>query len=398
MLGCAKTGTGKTAAFAMPILDYLGHERPALQPNRPTALVLAPTRELAIQIADSFHKYGKHVQFRQALVYGGVRQEAQVQSLRRGVDLLIATPGRLLDLMTQGHVDLRGVEIFVLDEADRMLDMGFQPALKKIVADLPQDRQSLFFSATLPPRIRSLAAQFLFNPVIVTAESDSPNVENISQSVRFVERGEKLTLLKSLLAGEDVKRTIVFARTKRGANGLAQKLERAGLRAAAIHGNKSQSARQRALQAFREKHIQVLVATDVASRGIDVDRVTHVVNYDVPLEPESYIHRIGRTGRAGAQGIAVTFCTRDEMQELHEIEKVVGGCLTMHNPEARFAANSQPGAKPQRSRTGGSKRGRKKAAQSLPQARSRGYKNKPASKSGPKAKRPNRSTKHMAMK
>jgi ATP-dependent RNA helicase RhlE len=336
ILGCAQTGTGKTAAFALPILDYLGHEQPPVTANRPTALVLAPTRELAIQISESFRVYGQHMRFRQALVYGGVGQGEQVKAVRRGADVVIATPGRLLDLMDQGHVDLGDVEIFVLDEADRMLDMGFLPALKRIIAKLPRQRQSLFFSATLPPKIRQLSSQLLFDPVSVNVTPKSTSVERIEQRVRIVDRGNKLTSLRDLLSSDNVDRAIVFTRTKHGANALANKLGRAGIRAAAIHGNKTQNARQQALGAFRRKQVTVLVATDVAARGIDIDGVTHVINYDMPAEPESYVHRIGRTGRAGADGTAIAFCTADERDKLRAIEKLIGQQLRIENPEARF--------------------------------------------------------------
>jgi len=335
ILGCAQTGTGKTAAFALPILDYLGHERPPAKPNRPTALVLAPTRELVIQIAESFRAYGKHMQFRRVLVYGGVGQGQQIGALRQGADILIATPGRLLDLMDQGHVDLCNIQMFVLDEADRMLDMGFMPVLKRILAALPRQRQSLFFSATLSQNIRQLAATLLFNPVSVTVTGSAKTVERIEQSIRFVQRENKLTSLCGLLSGDGVDRAIVFTRTKHGANGLTKKLDRAGIHATAIHGNKSQNARQRALDAFRKKDVTVLVATDVAARGIDIDGVTHVINYDMPVDPESYVHRIGRTARAGAKGIAISFCTADEIDELHDIERLLGAKLQVENPEAR---------------------------------------------------------------
>ncbi|MDA9778781.1 DEAD/DEAH box helicase [Rubripirellula sp.] len=355
ILGCAQTGTGKTAAFALPILDYLGHERPPMKPNRPTALVLAPTRELAIQIANSFRTYGKHMQFRQVLVYGGVGQGQQIGALRQGADILVATPGRLLDLMDQGHVDLSNIQIFVLDEADRMLDMGFMPVLKRILAALPRQRQSLFFSATLSPNIRQLAATLLFNPVSVTVTGSSKTVERIEQSIRFVQRENKLTSLCGLLSGDGIDRAIVFTRTKHGANGLAKKLDRAGIHATAIHGNKSQNARQRALDAFRKKDVTVLVATDVAARGIDIEGVTHVINYDMPVDPESYVHRIGRTARAGAKGIAISFCTADGIDELHAIEQLLGAKLQVENPEAR-PESASPARKtqvgPQRSKRG----------------------------------------------
>ncbi|WP_436714659.1 DEAD/DEAH box helicase [Roseiconus lacunae] len=335
ILGCAQTGTGKTAALALPILDYIGREQRPVPANQPVALVLAPTRELAIQIADSFCTYGKHMRFCQALVYGGVGQAEQIKALRRGVHVLIATPGRLLDLMDQGHVDFSDVEIFVLDEADRMLDMGFMPSLNRIVAELPRQRQSLFFSATLPLKIRELAAKLLFNPVSVTLSSKTTTVERIEQSVRFVRRESKLALLSELLSSDGVDRAIVFTRTKHGANRLANKLDRAGIRATAIHGNKTQNARQRALNAFRDNRVTVLVATDVAARGIDIDGVTHVINYDMPVDPESYVHRIGRTARAGANGIAVSFCTADEMGELRDIERLMGANLEIENAEVR---------------------------------------------------------------
>ena len=365
ILGCAQTGTGKTAAFALPILDFLGHEQPPTVPNRATTLVLAPTRELAVQIGDSFKAYGKHMRFRQTLVYGGVGQAAQVQSLKRGTDVLIATPGRLLDLLEQGHLNLGSIEVFVLDEADRMLDMGFLPALKRIIAKLPKERQSLFFSATLPPKIRQLAQQLLFNPIQVNVTPKTTSVESIEQKVRIVERGNKLASLQRTLKANDVDRAIVFTRTKHGANGLAKKLERGGLRVTAIHGNKTQSARQKALDAFRQKRVTVLVATDVAARGIDVDGVTHVINYDMPVEPESYVHRIGRTGRAGADGIAISFCTAEEQGELRAVEKLIGQRLTIENPEVGFkpvdsSTKKQAGARKRfggRSRNSPSSRG-----------------------------------------
>ena len=359
ILGCAQTGTGKTAAFALPILDFLGHEKPPVKPNRPTVLVLAPTRELAIQIGDSFRTYGKHMKFRQTLVYGGVGQGEQVKSLRRGVHVLIATPGRLQDLMDQGHVNLNDIQIFVLDEADRMLDMGFLPALKKIIAKVPKQKQSLFFSATLPPKIRELAARLLFNPVSITVDRKSTTVERIEQSVRYAKRGNKLASLTDLLNGKNVDRVIVFTRTKHGANGLAKKLDRAGIAATAIHGNKTQNARQRALEAFRQKQVTVLVATDVAARGIDIDGVTHVINFDMPVDPESYVHRIGRTGRAGSDGIAISFCTAEEIDELRAIEKLIGSKIRVENPEMKFETPAVPSKDKTNARKGNRNRRRK---------------------------------------
>ena len=324
VLGCAQTGTGKTAAFALPILDFLGGDKRRAQPGKPQALVLAPTRELAIQIGDSFKTYGKHVKLRTVLVFGGVNQHGQVKAMEKGAHVLVATPGRLLDLMQQGHIDLSELEVFVLDEADRMLDMGFLPDLKKIIRALPDERQSLFFSATMPPKITALAKELLFNPVSVDVTPKRKSVKKIDQQLIFAEKGEKPMILRSILKGNDVDRAIVFTRTKRGANTVARKLEQAGLDSAVIHGNKSQNARQRALDAFRRKKVRILVATDVAARGIDIDNVTHVINYDLPNEPESYVHRIGRTGRAGAEGIAVSLCDGAELDELRAIEQLIG--------------------------------------------------------------------------
>lgn len=338
VLGCAQTGTGKTAAFAIPILDFLGHDAPRAASGRPLVLVLAPTRELAIQIGQSFHTYGKHVHFRQALVYGGVGQGNQVKSMAKGAHVLVATPGRLIDLMDQGFINLSDVEVLVLDEADRMLDMGFMPAIRKIIAKLPKERQSLFFSATMPPKIRELSQELLFNPISVNVTPKTTSVKQIDQSIRWVERNEKLDQLMKVLSDETTTRSIVFTRTKRGANALATKLEKRGVSASAIHGNKSQAARQKALTAFRQHKISVLVATDVAARGIDIDDVTHVVNFDMPVEAESYVHRVGRTGRAGAKGVAISFCTADDRSNLREVEQLIGEKLRVQNPDAKLSA------------------------------------------------------------
>lgn len=324
VLGCAQTGTGKTAAFTLPILDFLGSENIPVAPGRPQALILAPTRELAIQIGASIEGYGRHLPLRTAVVFGGVSQFHQVKAISRGVHILVATPGRLLDLMNQGHVQLRDVDIFVLDEADRMLDMGFLPDIKRIVRQLPEERQSLFFSATLPPKIVALAKQLLFEPVQVNVAPTSPTVDKIEQQVLLVDKNAKGSQLQSLLGDATEKRTVVFTRTKRGASTLERKLKQRGISAAAIHGNKSQSARQRTLDAFRGRRLDVLVATDVASRGIDVDDVTHVINFDLPTDPESYVHRIGRTGRAGASGIAISLYTADQLGDLRAIERYIG--------------------------------------------------------------------------
>ena len=324
VLGCAQTGTGKTAAFALPILNRLGQRNRKASPNRPFVLVLAPTRELAIQIGESFATYGRHLRLRQALVYGGVNQSNQVRALKRGAHILVATPGRLLDLMNQGHIELDQLEVFVLDEADRMLDMGFLPDLKRIISQLPKKRQSLFFSATMPPKITALSEHLLTSPVSVNVTPKTTTIERIKQRVLFVEQKAKRALLRKILKSDDVDRALVFTKTKRAANMLSEQLEKYGIKATAIHGNKSQNARQRALEAFRRKRVQVLVATDVAARGIDIDGITHVINYDLPLEPEGYIHRIGRTGRAGADGIALSFCCAGERRELRAIERLIG--------------------------------------------------------------------------
>lgn len=324
VLGCAQTGTGKTAAFALPILNRLGRQNQKSVPNSPRVLVLAPTRELAVQIGDSFAAYGRHLKLRQALVYGGVSQAQQVRALSRGVHILIATPGRLLDLMGQGCISLRRLEVFVLDEADRMLDMGFLPDLKRIIRELPEQRQSLFFSATLPEEIIRLARGLLTDPVRVDVTPKTRCIELIEQRVMFVERSAKKALLKKILHSAGVGRALVFTKTKRGANLVARHLLLDGIDATAIHGNKSQNARQRALDDFRQDKVRVLVATDLAARGLDVDGITHVVNFELPQEAESYIHRIGRTGRAGASGIALTLCSAGETADLRAIERLLG--------------------------------------------------------------------------
>ncbi len=322
VLGCAQTGTGKTAAFTLPLLQHVygrSGDQPALK-----ALVLTPTRELAAQIGESFSTYGKHLDLYHTVIFGGVGQAPQERELRRGVDALIATPGRLIDLMDQGVVRLDKIEIFVLDEADRMLDMGFLPAVKRIVKALPKERQTLFFSATMPEEIRSLAESLLRpDPVSVAVAPISSTAERVSQQVFFVDKDKKRHLLTHVLRQPGVERTLVFSRTKHGANRIAEHLEKAGVKAAAIHGNKSQGARTRALEGFRAATIPVLVATDIAARGIDVTGVTHVVNYDLPNIPETYVHRIGRTGRADASGIAWSFCETEERPFLVDIERLI---------------------------------------------------------------------------
>jgi ATP-dependent RNA helicase RhlE len=322
LLGIAQTGTGKTAAFALPILQHLAATRENPGPRGVRALILAPTRELAIQISQSFRAYGRHLQIRGAVVIGGVGMHGQAQALTRGVDVLVATPGRLLDLMGERHVRLDKVKHFVLDEADRMLDMGFIRDVRKIVAALPKERQSLLFSATMPPEVAKLAAEMMRDPLRVEVTPKVVTVEAIDQRVFFVEAAQKPALLARLLEDARLARVIVFTRTKHGANRVAERLEKSGVPAEAIHGNKSQSARQRALEAFRNGRARVLVATDLAARGIDVDDVTHVINFELPNEPESYVHRIGRTARAGAKGVALAFCAPDERGYLRDIERL----------------------------------------------------------------------------
>lgn len=323
VLGCAQTGTGKTAAFALPILHRLSVGARPGGVARPRCLVLCPTRELAIQIDESFRTYGKHVGLKCAVVFGGVGVGPQADVLRRGVDILVATPGRLLDLVGQRLADLRGVEILVLDEADRMLDMGFIHDIRKIIAGLPARRQTMLFAATMPGEIRHLAAAILRDPAVVQVARESAVADGIDQSVYFISKAEKPALLAQLASELPLSRTIVFTRTKHGADRLVRRLYASGIASEAIHGNKSQNARQRALANFRTGKTSLLIATDVASRGIDVDGITHVVNYDLSHEPETYVHRIGRTARAGASGTAVSFCDPEEIPNLKAIEKLI---------------------------------------------------------------------------
>ncbi|SOD82945.1 DEAD/DEAH box helicase [Spirosoma fluviale] len=326
LLGCAQTGTGKTAAFAIPILQLLSEERSksAGGPRRIKTLILTPTRELAIQIAESFTAYGRHLNIRNTVIFGGVSQHSQVNTLKSGVDVLIATPGRLLDLMNQGFVGLRDVQFFVLDEADRMLDMGFIHDVKKVIAKLPTHRQSLFFSATMPPDVAKLADTILNNPAKVEVTPVSSTADTIEQAMYFVGKEDKRKLLVHILDDKNIKSALVFARTKHGADKVVKDLLKAGIGAEAIHGNKSQNARQRALSNFKSRETRVLVATDIAARGIDVDELSHVINYELPNIPETYVHRIGRTGRAGHDGIALSFCDAEETEYLRDIHKLIG--------------------------------------------------------------------------
>ena len=341
LLGLAQTGTGKTAAFALPILQRLATHG-TITARRPIrCLVLTPTRELASQIGDSFSTYGKNLPLRNAVIFGGVGMDAQKQALRSGMDILVATPGRLLDLIGQGLVDLKPLEVFVLDEADRMLDMGFIHDVKKVIARLPQVRQTLFFSATMPREAQQLADQLLKNPETVAVTPPATTAEKVDQEVFFVEKADKRSLLVEVLADEAMNRVLVFSRTKHGANRIAEHLLKARINAEAIHGNKSQNARERALAGFKSGRVRVLVATDIAARGIDVDAVSHVVNFDVPEVPETYVHRIGRTARAGASGMAITFCELEERPDLRNIEKLTRQAIPVvegHPYESRTPA------------------------------------------------------------
>jgi ATP-dependent RNA helicase RhlE len=324
VLGCAQTGTGKTAAFAIPILQLMTQQHGSHKGYRTIkALVLTPTRELALQIEESFKAYGRNCPLRHLTVFGGVSQVPQTQALRNGVDILVATPGRLLDLMSQGYIDLKHIEYFVLDEADRMLDMGFVNDVKKVIAKLPRNRQSLFFSATMPAEIVKLADTILTQPAKVEVTPPSSTAERIDQYIYFVGKKEKRLLLAELLKDENIKQALVFTRTKHGADKLAYDLHKKGIKTASIHGDKSQNARQAALSGFKEGRIRILVATDIAARGIDVDNLQHVFNFDLPNEPESYVHRIGRTARAGASGTAISFCDEDEKEYLRDIQKLI---------------------------------------------------------------------------
>ncbi|MDP3849414.1 MAG: DEAD/DEAH box helicase [Luteolibacter sp.] len=373
LMGCAQTGTGKTAGFALPILQAL-HEQPRQIRSRCCrTLVLAPTRELAAQVGKSFTTYGRYVRFSQTLVYGGVGQVPQVNAMRRGVDVLVATPGRLLDLIDQRHIDLSQVEFFVLDEVDRMLDMGFLRDVKRIVALLPAKRQSLFFSATLAPNIVELARTILREPAHVSITPETTTAEKIDQQVCFLARDSKRPLLEQLLRAQanatEQKLTIVFSRTKHGANKLAKSLCASGFPADAIHGNKSQAQREKALDRFKKGLTPVLVATDVAARGVDVRDIGLVVNFDLPNEPEAYVHRIGRTARAGAEGRAVSFCSEDELEYLREIEKIIKmpiprwdahdwhiEALADHHSRGKFSAAAKSKSPGSPRRSGGQRR------------------------------------------
>jgi len=368
LLGCAQTGTGKTAAFAIPILQLLYQDRLQHKEQKTIkALILTPTRELAIQIDESFAAYGRHTGLKHLVIFGGVSQNPQTEALRRGVDILVATPGRLLDLMNQRYVHLDHIKMLVLDEADRMLDMGFVHDVKKIIAKVPAKRQTLFFSATMPNEIQNLANSILTNPEKVEVTPQSSTADTIQQELYYVEKNDKRLLLAHILKDRDIKTALVFTRTKHGADKVVKDLVKIGITAEAIHGNKSQNARQRALANFKNRTTRVLIATDIAARGIDIDDLTHVINYEIPNIPETYVHRIGRTGRAGASGIALTFCDQEEIEFLKDIHKLIGKQVPVNeehpypmSPQsivAKYAEGQSKGGG-QRGGSGGNKRGR----------------------------------------
>ncbi len=360
LLGCAQTGTGKTAAFAIPILQLLSNQK---QPKRGIkVLILTPTRELAIQIDESIATYGKFTHISHTVIFGGVSQLHQTNALKRGIDILTATPGRLLDLMNQGYINLNTLEIFVLDEADRMLDMGFIHDVKRVISHLPEKRQTLFFSATMPPEILKLASMLLTNPAKVEVTPPTSTVDKIDQSLYHTNKNDKPELLLHLIKEQKIQSALVFTRTKHGADKVVKFLTKSGVKSAAIHGNKSQNARQNALNDFKNGKLTALVATDIAARGIDIDELSHVFNFDLPEVPETYIHRIGRTGRAGKEGVAIAFCDLEQHTELRDIEKLIGKRIPLVDkhpfpvPEGA-RPEKRPPAKPQQ-RTSRYSRGR----------------------------------------
>lgn len=354
LLGCAQTGTGKTAAFVLPILQFLDTERRKSISGSPFVLIMAPTRELSAQIGDSIEKYGKYISIRHTVVFGGVGAQPQKDAMARGVHILVATPGRLLDLIEQKKIFLDKVEVFVLDEADRMLDMGFLPDIRRVIAKLPEERQTLFFSATMAPEVVSLAKTLVRDPIHITIEPEKPAVESIIQKVYFVDQPNKVDLLIDLLKDSDMDRVIVFTKMKHRANIVAEKLQNADITAAAIHGNKSQGARTKALADFKSGQVRVMVATDIAARGIDVRNISHVINFDLSDEPEVYIHRIGRTARAGAEGDAISFCTADDLSLLRGIERLMRKPVPQilehryHSEKARLGQGAAPKKNPRR--------------------------------------------------
>lgn len=371
LLGCAQTGTGKTAAFTIPILQLLYQDRLQHKEQKTIkALILTPTRELAIQINESIAAYGKHTGLKHLVIFGGVSQHSQTEALRRGVDILVATPGRLLDLIQQRYISLDHIKFLVLDEADRMLDMGFVHDVKKIIAKVPAKRQTLFFSATMPKEIQQLADSILNNPEKIEVTPVSSTADTIQQELYYVEKNDKRSLLAHILKDKEIKTALVFTRTKHGADKVVKDLHKVGITAEAIHGNKSQNARQRALKNFKDRTTRVLIATDIAARGIDIDELTHVINYEIPNIPETYVHRIGRTGRAGASGIALTFCDQEEIEFLKDIHKLIAKEIPVNeshpypmSPQSIVAKHAEGASKKGKGgggggRTGAPKRGR----------------------------------------
>ena len=367
VLGCAQTGTGKTAAFAIPLLQLLHSQevQPGQHRRSIKALILTPTRELAIQVGESFKAYGKYLSLKHLVIYGGVSQHTQVRSLSQGVDILVATPGRLLDLLNQRHLSLNDIKFFVLDEADRMLDMGFIHDVKRIISKLPAQRQTLFFSATISPEIHALSSGLLKQPARVTAVPPAATVDLIKQSLYYVEKQNKRALLVHVLLDKSITSALVFTKTKHGADKIARELARAGIRSAAIHGNKSQNARQSTLFQFKAGKIRVLVATDIAARGLDIEGMSHVINYDLPNIPETYVHRIGRTGRAGASGVAISFCDYEEKIFLRDIQRLINKQIPVVKGHAfdnplmhSVQQNTSQGASSGGNRSSGRKRGK----------------------------------------
>jgi len=342
LIGCAQTGTGKTCAFAVPILQLLSNNKAFDRRRKIRSLIVTPTRELAIQIEESFNAYGRYTGLTCTVVFGGVNQNPQTNALRNGVDILVATPGRLLDLMNQGYISLKDIEIFVLDEADRMLDMGFIHDVRKIISHLPQKRQSLFFSATMPPEIVKLAGSIVYKPFKVEVTPSASTVEIVDQYLYYIDKGNKNALLVDLLKDDKIKTALVFTRTKFGADKVVKVLKKRNITAEAIHGNKAQNARQRALSNFKSQTTRVLVATDIAARGIDVDNLEYVINYEIPNIPETYVHRIGRTGRAGANGTAISFCDAEEKAYVRDIEKLISKKINVVEEHAYPLLDNNP--------------------------------------------------------